>query len=310
MNKKGFTLIELIVSILLVSIVLISMTGTLLSLKDTYTQLNENVEAKTYSSLIAKVINDHFIRNNGIKNVTCNEEGIHCDIILGNNKEMTLDIIDVETKVNNLTDASGNRIISTDEVTTLKYAGENYSYYKTLKYTKRDYGANNIIESGYKFSKLEYKELSRENNVADSTLKDVLSEIIIHTSDPKYNIELYSSSTLNNSSVASRYTLTLNSSVGIIPQTNNFTVINNNHIATKRYSSGNNIGTLPTPTREDYIFDGWLTEIQGNEKATSGSIINSDMTLYARWKTGSGENCHYETDPEDNNNFIYVCTES
>ena len=47
MNKKGFTLIELIVSIILVSIVLISMTGTLIKLKDTYVLINDTDKKKT-----------------------------------------------------------------------------------------------------------------------------------------------------------------------------------------------------------------------------------------------------------------------
>ena len=69
MTKKGFTLIELIVSIVLVGVILASMIGTLLSLKDTYSVINEDVEARTYSALISKTINEHIMKNNGIKSV-------------------------------------------------------------------------------------------------------------------------------------------------------------------------------------------------------------------------------------------------
>ena len=72
MNKKGFTLIELIVSIILVSIVLISMTGTLVKLKDTYSVVNEDADARIYGATISKIVNDDLLKNNGIKTIDCN----------------------------------------------------------------------------------------------------------------------------------------------------------------------------------------------------------------------------------------------
>ena len=63
MNKKGFTLIELIVSIILVSIVLISMTGTLVKLKDTYSVVNEDADARIYGATISKIVNDDLLKN-------------------------------------------------------------------------------------------------------------------------------------------------------------------------------------------------------------------------------------------------------
>ena len=74
MKRNGFTLIELIVSIVLVGAVLASMIGTLLSLKNTYSAINEDVEARTYSALISKTINEHIMKNNDGNEVTgsCN----------------------------------------------------------------------------------------------------------------------------------------------------------------------------------------------------------------------------------------------
>jgi len=43
------------------------------------------------------------------------------------------------------------------------------------------------------------------------------------------------------------------------------------------------IGTLPTPTRTDYDFDGWYTDTSYSVKVTSSTVINDDMTLYAKW---------------------------
>ena len=46
--------------------------------------------------------------------------------------------------------------------------------------------------------------------------------------------------------------------------------------------NGSPIGELPTPTRDGYSFLGWYTSDGVN--ITSGSVIDSDMTLYARWE--------------------------
>ncbi len=42
-------------------------------------------------------------------------------------------------------------------------------------------------------------------------------------------------------------------------------------------------GTLPTPTRTGYTFDGWYTSASGGTKITSGSTITANTTLYAHW---------------------------
>ena len=46
MNKKGFTLIELIVSITLVSIILVSLLATLVKLKQTYEVIDEDSDIR------------------------------------------------------------------------------------------------------------------------------------------------------------------------------------------------------------------------------------------------------------------------
>lgn len=48
-------------------------------------------------------------------------------------------------------------------------------------------------------------------------------------------------------------------------------------------------GTLPTPTRTGYSFDGWYTASVGGSKITSSSIMKSTsaQTLYAHWKANT-----------------------
>ena len=51
-------------------------------------------------------------------------------------------------------------------------------------------------------------------------------------------------------------------------------------------TNGQAYGTLPTPSRDGYEFDGWYTKQSGGEKITASTVVNltSDQTLYAHWK--------------------------
>ena len=51
----------------------------------------------------------------------------------------------------------------------------------------------------------------------------------------------------------------------------------------KNVKVGEAIGTLPTPRRVDYTFDGWWTMATGGEKINENIIIDSDVTYYAHW---------------------------
>ena len=49
---------------------------------------------------------------------------------------------------------------------------------------------------------------------------------------------------------------------------------------------GKTYGTLPTPTRMGYTFDGWYTELTGGTKIVSSTMVGNSAgsTLYAHWK--------------------------
>lgn len=49
-------------------------------------------------------------------------------------------------------------------------------------------------------------------------------------------------------------------------------------------SRGGIYGTLPTPTREGYVFDGWYTQKRSGTRVTASSIVpDVDTTLFAHW---------------------------
>ena len=59
--------------------------------------------------------------------------------------------------------------------------------------------------------------------------------------------------------------------------------------ASKSVVYGTTYGTLPTPTRAGYNFNGWYTAKSGGTKITSGSTVSitSGQTLYAQWSSAS-----------------------
>lgn len=209
MNKNGFTLVELIVSIVLVSIVLVSMTGTLVKLKETYNVVNEDADARIYGATISKIINDDLLKNNGIRDISCSndEDMSSCEIVLGTNQKRTLEILrntipnDSETIYEN----GKNVGTKTYEKTTLRYSDSTTGAVKTLliKTIELIVKSNNEVDNnlvntyGYKFTDLSVETYKYEN-IDDYDKTDKITHIIIGLSDEKYNIDLYSSGTYEN----------------------------------------------------------------------------------------------------------------
>ena len=46
---------------------------------------------------------------------------------------------------------------------------------------------------------------------------------------------------------------------------------------------GSAVGTLPTPTRFGYAFDGWFTSASGGTKVTAATVVTANVTFYAHW---------------------------
>lgn len=63
--------------------------------------------------------------------------------------------------------------------------------------------------------------------------------------------------------------------------------VNNGNPLENQYKfiySGNVLGTLPVPSRENYVFKGWYLQKTGGLRVSEKTIANSNARLYARWE--------------------------
>ena len=53
--------------------------------------------------------------------------------------------------------------------------------------------------------------------------------------------------------------------------------------STRLVENGAAVGTLPSPIREGYVFDGWWTAASGGTQVTAETTVTADVTYYAHW---------------------------
>ena len=94
MNKKGFTLIELTVSLVLVSIVMVSLTSSLVDIRNDAAEVKEISDIVIFKSTLARAINNDVVANDGIRFIQCTPNGLDCGLVLGNNSKRALKIVD------------------------------------------------------------------------------------------------------------------------------------------------------------------------------------------------------------------------
>ena len=65
-----------------------------------------------------------------------------------------------------------------------------------------------------------------------------------------------------------------------------------------KVTQGSNYGSLPTPTKTGYVFDGWYTSATGGSKISDYDdvAITSNITLYAHWKEAKTHKYKYVVD--------------
>ncbi len=237
MNKKGFTLVELIVSIVLVSVIMVSMLMALVKLRENYNTINENANALVYSNAASRIINNDILQNDGIKNVSCSANHLNCDMVLGNGNKRQLQIVEImekfssqsnEKKIETCTKYCKNNPDITNEncncngkkaIGIIETKKTSLVYYDTTKEKKLKYiktfelktktqidsgnlGTSSI--SGYSFLGLDTKYNTYKSN--ENGYENKLATVIVRTyngydaNDRTYDIKMYSTSTYSEDS--------------------------------------------------------------------------------------------------------------
>lgn len=217
MNKKGFTLFEVIVSVVLISIVLVSMMATLVKIKDSYEIVYENSDALIYSSSIARIMNNDFEKNGGIRYIDCNYDGNECDITLNNDQKRKIEIYDVYLghKVtagdklkyyydNGTTIQEKKYVDDTDNIFCEETNLYDYNYFKVAESTEiskvdaecgkngdepiRCTCAKEIVATTLRYS--DTTNLTNTNNIYLKTLKAEKSAYLVKDTDSSFNTKL------------------------------------------------------------------------------------------------------------------------
>ena len=96
---------------------------------------------------------------------------------------------------------------------------------------------------------------------------------------PSSNVTYYAHWT----ATVTNYTVTFDPSGGSVSE------------ATRQVASGAQVGTLPTPTRSGYTFNGWFTSSTGGTQINASRTITGNVTFYAQWTavTPSGTTVYY-----------------
>lgn len=102
-----------------------------------------------------------------------------------------------------------------------------------------------------------------------------------------YTFDGWYTSATGGSKVNSSDTIQENTTVyahwNAIPYTLSFDANGGSSVSTKTLSYGEQYGSLPTPTRIGYSFDGWYTSATGGSKVSSSYTIQGNTIVYAHW---------------------------
>ena len=101
------------------------------------------------------------------------------------------------------------------------------------------------------------------------------------TSNGSYSFWVKAVDNAGNETTPAKFTIVITKNVQVNYNANGGSVNPTSKIVTY----GNTYGTLPTPTRSGYKFEGWYTSASGGSKVTSSTIVenNQTHTLYAHW---------------------------
>lgn len=88
MSKKGFTIVELIISVAILSIVLVFALNLLVVLKEKETSIDTDTDMVLNQAFVSKKINGDIVKNGGIKSLNCTTT--KCDFTFNNEEKKIL----------------------------------------------------------------------------------------------------------------------------------------------------------------------------------------------------------------------------
>ena len=203
MKKRGFTLLEVIVSIVLVSVVMISLLASLIQLNETYNIIHENSDILVYNASVTRVINNDLSNNLGIRYISCNEDNLSCDFVLGNDSKRKIEIYQ---KIDVVDDQTNSSITHESIKSTIRYIKvkdddeEELIYIKTLnmdKYTNTETGK--VTTDGYSFLDIDTKQYEYGDPNPSGSMIDTFTTLTIRVydgvnlDDNRYDIVIYTS---------------------------------------------------------------------------------------------------------------------
>jgi len=173
MKKNGFTLVEVLVSLVLVSTILATMFVSLVKMRENYNIESSNSEIEMAKATITRIISKDINDSGGIQNVSCNQEGNECKVYLTNGEKRKL----------NIESFSLNKI----NYSTLLYSSidDFYKVSPTMKtlYIKTLKDHTTSKDKQYVFGSMRTNSYSFENIDSGTS---VLSKITIRINDTKY----------------------------------------------------------------------------------------------------------------------------
>ncbi len=147
------------------------------------------------------------------------------------------------------------------------------------------------------------KQVTRLWLKTDPTLSNLKPTASFHNDDALGSTNYYyfkdEDITLKALWIINNYTLTANANSGSIPATTGWT--GSGATATKSVAYDTAYGTLPTPSRTGYGFDGWYTAKTGGTQVSASTKMGAgNKTIYAHWTINNSTltaNCNGGTAP-------------
>ncbi len=216
---------------------------------------------KLYSTNELSSVSDNAILCKNISFSLSNEEvasklNVNGNILIYGDITDENDLLDVTNgEIKHITEDEFNAYLTSSKVT-FNANGGSVSTDSKIVYYGQVYGTMPVpTRANYSFDGW-YTESSGGTKVTESTVVTAL-----------VNQTLYAHWTAN------KFTLTYNANGGSVSP------------GSKTLTFGDSYGTLPTPTRSHYNFDGWYTAASGGTKVSSSTTPSSavNITIYAHW---------------------------